>query len=73
MEREIQSLRFDLKNVHELKKKHALEGKYKMVRFFGMFDVFKSIYMVFLIVLKREEKGISSFETGSKAAYGSIR
>ncbi|KAG5519372.1 hypothetical protein PMAC_001998 [Pneumocystis sp. 'macacae'] len=38
VEREIQSLRFDLKNVYELKKKYVLEGKYKMVRFFGRFE-----------------------------------
>ncbi|KAG4306102.1 hypothetical protein PORY_000090 [Pneumocystis oryctolagi] len=34
IEREIRSLRFDLKKVYELKKKHVLEEKYKMVRFF---------------------------------------
>ncbi|KTW32754.1 uncharacterized protein T551_00239 [Pneumocystis jirovecii RU7] len=43
MEREIQSLRFDLKNVHELKKKHALEGKYKMVRFFEKKKAFRRL------------------------------
>ncbi|KAG4300835.1 hypothetical protein PCANB_002895 [Pneumocystis canis] len=36
IERRIHSLHFDLKTARELKKKHTLKGKYKMVRFFEM-------------------------------------
>lgn len=34
VERELQSLYFDFKTAKELKKKHALQEKYKMVKFF---------------------------------------